>query len=51
MYVCMYVERQCYKVTEHVLEIAVSYNVTHKVAVPMLHGVVFCNPLFRGGTA
>jgi len=51
IYIYVYVERQCYKVTEHTLEIAVSYNVTHKVAVPILHGVVFYNPVFRGGTA
>ena len=24
---------------------------THKVALPMLHGVLFCNPPFRGGTS
>jgi len=34
-------------VTEHTLEIAVSYNVTHKVAVPILHGVVFYNPVLQ----
>jgi hypothetical protein len=45
--VYIYVEVQYCKVTGHTSEIAVSYNVTHKVAVPILHGIVFCNPIFR----